>query len=233
MNEQLSLLIALQEIDTEILLKTSILDKFPARLNESTDEIRGVQRKEAEVKARLDRLIRQKKDKDSELEERLERIAKLKDRTKDIKTNVEYQAHLKEIASAEAARLKAEDEVLAIMESIESSTRELKAVELLVREEDNKWNEVKKKIEEEGSAIEAEVSALKHKRKEVYSRLPEDMYRRYMELLTNKKGLAVVLASDEVCSGCHTNIPPQLYSDLNDTEEILSCPHCHRLLYRK
>ncbi|MBI4838497.1 MAG: hypothetical protein HY806_05025 [Nitrospirae bacterium] len=33
--------------------------------------------------------------------------------------------------------------------------------------------------------------------------------------------------------GCHTNIPPQLFNDIKDNDDILTCCYCHRMLYHE
>jgi predicted nucleic acid-binding Zn-ribbon protein len=44
-------------------------------------------------------------------------------------------------------------------------------------------------------------------------------------------GLAVVQAKNEICLGCNTNIPPQLYNDIKETGKTYTCYFCKRFLY--
>jgi len=46
-----------------------------------------------------------------------------------------------------------------------------------------------------------------------------------------RNGIAIVAVSRGICSGCHMNIPPQLYNELQRSEQILCCPNCNRILY--
>jgi predicted nucleic acid-binding Zn-ribbon protein len=43
--------------------------------------------------------------------------------------------------------------------------------------------------------------------------------------------LAVVSVWKEVCNGCHMNLPPQLYIELQKSFELHSCPNCNRIIY--
>ncbi len=47
------------------------------------------------------------------------------------------------------------------------------------------------------------------------------------------RGVAVVSVWKEVCGGCHMNIPPQQYNDMQKNMEIVHCPNCSRFLYRQ
>lgn len=63
----------------------------------------------------------------------------------------------------------------------------------------------------------------------------DDEYLRRYEALKNKRGgVVLVNVEDEVCQGCYMNIPPQTYVRLmKGSEEIMTCPHCTRIIYYK
>ena len=64
-------------------------------------------------------------------------------------------------------------------------------------------------------------------------KLDPKTYDRYMKLLRKLGGLAVVEVENEICLGCNTNIPPQLYNDIIKGEDVYTCFFCNRLLYYK
>jgi predicted nucleic acid-binding Zn-ribbon protein len=41
----------------------------------------------------------------------------------------------------------------------------------------------------------------------------------------------VVPVSDAVCQGCHLNIPPQMFNELQRGDQLKFCPHCGRITY--
>jgi predicted nucleic acid-binding Zn-ribbon protein len=41
----------------------------------------------------------------------------------------------------------------------------------------------------------------------------------------------VVAVWKEVCDGCHMSIPPQLYNELQKSNELITCPSCSRIIY--
>ena len=79
--------------------------------------------------------LRRKKDKERGIEDINEKIKKTKAHALNIKTNKEYQAHLKEIETIEKERYAIEDEILSFMEAIEAAAKEVKAEELKMKTE--------------------------------------------------------------------------------------------------
>ena len=98
-------------------------------------------------------------------------------------------------------------------------------------EEDFKQEE--KALEEERNKLHSEMETYKIKRKDVVRKIDGEIYEKYMSLIKNSGGIAVAQTQDEVCLGCHTNIPPQLYNDIKNNEDIFTCCYCNRVLFYK
>ncbi len=233
MIEDLRLLVELQGIDTVIIEKAEIIETIPGRVTsveQPLKDARGVYDRE---KQKLEGLVRKKKEREQQLDDVNEKIRKLKARISEIKTNKEYQAHLKEIESAEKEQRSVEDEVLVVMEALDSTQREVKTLEVKVRAEEEKINAFRKKLQEEATAIEGEINDLRLRRGAYVKALDSDMYGIYTKLFETKRGLAVVETRGEVCRGCNMNIPPQLFVEIKKNEKIIQCPQCSRILYWK
>ncbi len=233
MNEQLKFLVDLQEIDTSILAVTEKIESLPEKLNHYRTPLKKAESSLEKAKSRSEALNKRKKDKDIQLDEMLDRIDKLKARSSGIKTNKEYEAHLKEIESVERNRRRIEDEILSLMEEIERYSRELQQEEMKIRKVQDEFKQQEKVLEEEKKKLYSEIEALKQKREEYAVRINKDYYNRYMNLLNRAGGQAVVRTKNEICLGCNTNIPPQLYNDIRKSEEIYNCYYCKRFLYFK
>jgi predicted nucleic acid-binding Zn-ribbon protein len=162
-----------------------------------------------------------------------EKINKLKVRTAEIKTNKEYQAHLKEIETAEKERYAVEDEILSVMEEMEVLSKEIKSDELKLITENKKIEEIKKRLEREMLEAEKELLPLKESRAKIADVIDGDMYKQYIDLFDAYGGLAVTEVKEEICLGCNMNIPPQLFVEIKRGEEIFQCPQCRRILYHK
>jgi len=44
-------------------------------------------------------------------------------------------------------------------------------------------------------------------------------------------GKAMAPVRNSICMGCHMNIPPQMYNELQRFDSLKLCPFCNRILY--
>ncbi|MBI4690123.1 MAG: hypothetical protein HY754_07635 [Nitrospirae bacterium] len=233
MQENIKLLIELQTIDSIILKERNIIDLMPAKLLSADKSLKESQSLSDKQKQKYDLLEKKKKDKERLIEDIDERVKKLKSRTADIKTNKEYQAHLKEIESAEKERYAIEDETLSIMEELDTINKGLKTEEAALKAEKDKIEIFKKEVEEEIAEAEKKLGEFKIKRTTVVGSMDPETYDDYMVILEACNGLAVVEARDEICQGCYMNIPPQMFVEIKKNEDIIQCQQCRRILYWK
>ena len=231
MDEELSHLIILQKIDTRLLRNKAELAGIPARLAETERVLDEARAREAQYNARLEGLRKKKKTRDGDLEDSLNRIKTLKSKVSEVKTNVEYQARLKEIDAAHASARKIEDEILVIMEEIEGMEPDRKAVEAAFLDANAEWEKTKRVVEESGKAIEAENADLIAERAEAVKLIGSELYGRYRHLMGTRHGLALARVENGICKGCHMTIPPQLFNEVRSSTKILSCSECGRMLY--
>jgi hypothetical protein len=231
--EDLKILIELQGIDSIIIEKADIIDTIPGKISSVEQPLNDAKGAFDRAKQKLDGLAKKKKEKELHLEDVGEKIKKLKTRVADIKTNKEYQAHLKEIESTEKDQRLVEDEVLVTMEALDTAQREMKALEAQVKTEEEKINIFRKKLQEDVSAIEREINDLRMRRGDYVKALDRETYDMYSRIMDTRRGLAVVETRGEICRGCNMNIPPQLFVEIKKNEKIIQCPQCNRILYWK
>jgi len=231
LNEQLSLLIELQKLDTVILTLHSKIDTLPDTIASSEGPLKKAEASFENLKQGQAAMEKKKKDKELVIEEINIKVDKQKQRTSEIKNNKEYQAHLKEIEKAERDLKAAEDELIDAIESIEKTSKVLPVEQTLVNEERTKLDVVEKEVKETIAVYKQEVRKLKHERKTFIGKLDADIYKLYINLMKSKRGLAVVEAKSERCGGCNLNIPPQMFVELKQNTEITHCPQCERILY--
>lgn len=231
MNEQLKILVELQKLDSLILESRIKIDAMPSKISSQEAPLKNAEAAYEKARQNHAALEKKKKEKERDIEDISEKIKKIKQKTSDVKTNKEYQALLKEIEAAEREIGASEDELLNVMESLEESSKLLKAEDARIAEEKAKIDAVRKDIEMQMSIREEEVKKLKENRKNFIEKIKSDIYNNYVNLLKAHRGLAVVEAKNEICQGCNMHIPPQLFVELKTSEEIINCPQCMRILY--
>ena len=231
MQEYLKRLVQLQQTDTAILEKRRFIDKVPFRVNEVDEPLRNAKAELEKIRQKSTALAKKKKDRESALTETQEKIAKMKSRASDLKTNKEYQAHLKEIEVSEREIGNIEEQILILMDEVETTEKEKAEREKSVRSEEEKIQAFKKELDAEVSRLDQELSVLKEERAKIVSQLEPDIYATYLALLKRSNGIAMVRADHEICLGCNMNIPPQLFVEIRKNEDLIQCPQCDRILY--
>jgi uncharacterized protein len=227
----IKLLMELQEIDSRILQKRVFIDKVPQRIHEVDEPLKQAGLELDRIRQKTESLARKKREKEKNLDDINGKIGKMKSRVSDIKTNKEYQAHLKEIESSEKEIAGVEEEILLIMEDLDNLLKEQTEKEGRVSEERDKLDAFKGELDREVEKYEKELSVLKESRAEAVSSLPAGVYDKYMSLIGSGNGVAVTKARNEICLGCNMNIPPQLFVEIRKNEEFIQCPQCRRILY--
>ncbi len=231
MEQQLSLLIQLQEMDLAIRSLQDKKSRFPEIL--ASFERRRNENKDALDRSReaLETAQKNKRDRDKDLEIGVQKVEKLKTRSAEIKTNKEYQALLKEIETAEKENKAVEDDILVLMEKIDAAASEIKTAEARARDEESAIAAEQQAQEAEFSGVEKRLKAAIEQREKAASGIDPSFLSRYQKLFRTKQGMALAEARGEACSGCYMSIPPQVFVNVKKNETVITCPNCERILY--
>ena len=233
MEEQLSMLIQLQEIDAKIRSLVERKVQLPEILA-SLERRRAASKEEFDkTKEALQTAQKNKRDRDKDLEVGVQKVEKLKARTSEIKTNKEYQALLKEIETAEQENKAIEDVILVLMEQIDSAVVSITTAEKKTRDVEDAIVAEQKEHEAVFVKLEKELKEIERERTETAARIDPAILGQYQKLLKSKAGIAIAEARGESCSGCYMSIPPQVFVNVKKNSSIITCPHCGRILYYK
>lgn len=230
MRKKLMMLEDLQELD----LKT---DGSQARIQEALAEIEALdarlQSAVAEVDAIRAEIDGTEADKTA-LEENLAaenaNIIRSEANLKGITTQKEYQAVNKEIATAKKLIAELEEQILQKIGVVEGLKAGLASKEESLKELEENIGAQKAAVDSRISDEEQSAAADAKVRTEKVKEIPSGMLLRYEKLREVRRGIAIVEARDGSCLGCNMQIPPQMYNNLYRGEELITCPHCQRIL---
>lgn len=231
LNEQLKFLIELQKLDSVILSTRFAIDAIPAEISSHEEPLNAARKAYENAQQHHASLEKKKKDTEHEIQEINGKITKQKQRSAEIKNNKEYQAHLKEIEKTETVLKSLEDTMLSILSELEQSSKSLAEEKCRIAAETEKVDTLKKGLEQKVHEQEAGLKRLKGSRKQIVEKIDSDVYSLYVSLMKTRRGIAVVEAKNELCTGCNIHIPPQLFVEIKTTDEISHCPQCRRILY--
>lgn len=233
MKNRLEMLEQLQEIDLQ-------LDSLKNAQNGLHSEITGIDHeldKAREELAALETRVAQVELDKGELETSLaaeqENIQRSESHMKEIKTNKEFQAIGREISAARKQTAELEEQILQKITQIDELTADISARSTNLAEMEQNVAQRREEKLTEIANIQQDVDADITRREVITKTLPASLLKRYNSLRDQRRGQAVAIARDGYCLGCNMNLPPQLYNSLFRGDELISCPHCQRVLILK
>ena len=228
---ELSKLIDVQEIDKVIQEVTQGLERLPEELRAGEAALEELKAGQAAMLQELEDIKARRRDTEMEMAEMEESIKTSRQRLMEIKSNIEYKAMLKEIAFKEDQRDQRETRIIEFMDLLETQNRLIAESQGQMEEQDTVLTKLRKEVEGQLAALQQELAKLEEKRKKQRKGVPASLFKRYEFIRQRRNGTAIAPVHEGVCLGCHMNILPQQFIDLQKGLEILQCPHCQRILY--
>jgi uncharacterized protein len=228
---ELSRLIDVQEIDKVIQEVTQGLTKLPEELKAGEAALEELKAAHAARVQELENLKAQRRDTETEMADMEESIKTSRQRLMEIKSNIEYKAMLKEIAFKEDQRDQRETRLLQLMELMETQNGLIAEQIGQIEAQETTLVQQRQEVAVRVKKLQQELAELEEKRKKVRKAVPAPLMKRYEFIRQRRNSSAVCPVHEGVCLGCHMNILPQQFIDLQKGLEILQCPHCQRILY--
>ena len=232
MRDQLRLLEELQRYDARLQEFESALTTLPEKLRSMKNDLAKMEALLAREREGLAETEKFRRDQETQLKDSESNISKAKTKLQQVKTGKDYMAAQREIEATRKMMGDREEEILKLIEAIETGKKSVAAheadvaqlAEHVAREEAStgeKIAEVGKKVAEERA-----------QRDVVAARVKPEVLKRYSAIKI-RRGLAVVPVVSGVCQGCQMKIPPQLFNMLQrpGTNTIETCPSCNRIIY--
>jgi len=228
--------------DVQELLKVQKLDKEIVKLN---GEIEKLQKKaeEKEIKVKLQtnnveslrkdvqELLKDKKFKDELLNESVENLKKLEEKTKSVTTEKQLSAINTEIEISKTNEDMLEEKLLSIIGSIEEKKKSVQEAETSLNSAQKEMDALKQTTERNINQINKNINEIKKRKKILYKNIDVKIIKRYEELNRWTKGTSIVPVKQGACYGCFMKITPQTLTTVKETDEIVFCPNCGRILY--
>ncbi len=233
MNKYLQQLIELSKIDKSI-------DGFAPRIEEVEKSLKVAMEKEAAINAKIEELkesITEAKLKKSKNELHLQELSqKLKELSK--KSAIVKTA--KEVKALQLEEEIAKEQCDFANEEIERLDNFIEAQEAKVEEELKKLEEAKAEVERIKEEISGEIEAIEKEREEIYakkhkliSEIDQKILTFYEKIRKWAGNTTVVPVRKQACYGCFMKINDKTYSAVLKRDEIVTCPHCGRIIYKE
>jgi len=231
MKEMLKNLIDLQRVESEaVSIKLKLnnvahsLEELDARVFDSG---KGLQ----EIQAQLDELQKQYRRHDSDIQMNQSRVKKSREKLGSVKNNKEYQSILKEIEDMQLKNSLVEDEMIAILEQIETIERSIHTKKSETEKIKAQVDIEKKTIQQDMIRNQQRLARLETDIAKISQQVEPELLRKYRLVKDQTRGIAIAAVHQAVCQGCNLNIPSQMYDKLQRDEKLTMCPHCQRIIY--
>ena len=237
MNDQISSLIKLQDIDSR-------LDGMKDRCQAIDDEVRGIQEdisglKTAleESKGELKQLQVEHKEFELDLQAKESEIAKHKTELNSVKTNEQYKALLKEIEENEKSKNGIEDSVLSLFEKMDGAKKTQKQTGEELRQRESEFDDRIKQLKQDKSSLEEKIKQDEAGRTEFISVIKPSIIKKYEHIRERMDGVALAVINGYTCGRCGMELPPQVRNNVakimnkRDSVDLVYCDKCSRILY--
>lgn len=233
MNKYVEQLVKLSDINKEI-------DAFEPRIEKIKRTIEIAFEKVDNVKISIDNIeeeIKEAKIKKSQnelhLEELFEKLNLINKKTSAIKSEKEAKAlQLEEEIAKEQCNF-ANDEIARLEKIIDQKQNETKTLqeELLNTQKDAE--ELKVSFDGERKTIEKEMEEVYGKKSELVGQMSQKILTFYEKIRKWAHNSVVVPVRKQACYGCFMKINDKTNTLVLQSEDIITCPHCGRILYKE
>lgn len=231
---ELSKLVQLQEIDLEIYrLKNKKETEIPQQLEQLKAQLEEKKQKLSNLEKNLKDLQVKRKNKELDLSTKEEAIKKAQVQLYQLKTNKEYQAKLAEIASLKADASLLEEEVLKVLDEVETAEKQYNQEKEKFANEEKIIKEQENKIKQTITEIDAKIKELTEKRQQKTKEIDPNILAKYEKLLNSRQGIAIaaVDVENENCKVCNMRVTAQTINEIKMYENLIFCENCVRILY--
>ncbi|QQF51827.1 zinc ribbon domain-containing protein [Campylobacter fetus] len=233
MNKYLEQLVNLSQIDQKIDSYAPRIENINKNLNVKKEEILSIDEKVEIIQTEIEELKSQISNTNSHI--------------------VEFGAKIKDIGKKSGA-VKTEKEIKALnleedlaKDQLEAANEEITRLERIIESKLNYENELKQKkveisktLSEFENEVSEELSNIEKDRNEVYTQKEDLLAKMNQKVLTFyekirkwAKNTAVVPVRKQACYGCFMKINDKTYANVIKSEDIITCPHCGRILYKE
>jgi predicted nucleic acid-binding Zn-ribbon protein len=231
MNQHLQQLIDLSKVDKEI-------DAFEPQIEEANAKYEAALAKKQSIDKDIENLSNEIKEEQlkkhknelhlSELSQKLEENSK---KSSEVKTEREMKSLQLEEEIAKEQVTFANEEIARLEKIIETKQEQVEAAKESLVELDSNLESVKADVDEKLDVINKERQEVFLTKEKLLSKINQKGLSFYQKIRHWAKNTTVVPVEDQACMGCHMLISDKIYADVIKGEDIVTCPHCGRILH--
>ncbi len=233
MNSDIIIMIELQGYWDKILKAGSDIERSRKSIRHWEEDLKKLKNDIAGLEDRIKGSRNNLKARELVLKETEEKVASLKKRKNEVQSDRELKAVEKELSTCGGTAGSLEEEVLQLMEELESEEGRL---EELTGELPEKEKQVAADLELLKGKIADKEREIAEAEEQFEKRIPDlssSHQTRFRKLLDSKDGTAVAEVTGEICGHCNFQIPPSDAIKASRDDSVSVCTNCGRFIFKK
>ena len=227
----ISQLAALQSVDRQLREKTQLMQSLNADISALESQLMVQRETTRSVLTERDALETHRRQREAQLEDDEAKMKERRMRLNRVRNEKELQALRREIEVGKEANQQMEEEILQLLESLDTLAAQTTEAERLQAELEATATAQLEERRVRITQLAAELAEGRATRSRMTEALEVSILRKYEQIFERRGGTAVVEVRNSTCLGCHMNLPPQFFNELQRARDIRLCPNCHRILY--
>lgn len=232
MNKDLEQLIKLSNFDKDIVSFEPKIENEKAKLKVFTKAVDKL----IQTKEHLISNIEEYKGKlllsNETLEELSTKIASIKEKHKIAKNEKEVKALIVENEIAQEQVKTLNEDINKLENLIATKTTELEEITKELQEEQESVREIEENVNKKIQELQESKDKLFEDKSILISIVDPKVLTFYEKIKRWAKETAVVPLKKQACYGCYMKVSDKFYSEFMVSNEIMTCPHCGRILYK-
>lgn len=219
-------LMALQQLDKQIMRHEKECEDIPARKKQIADSTANL--KEALAQAKQNLLDSQAKVHEREISADSERetIKKLRSQQLLLKTNKEFKAMDEEIQTVERRISAIEDAQIELLEGVDQAQVGVQQAEQALAQAEDQAKLQISKMDERSRELQEQLASLAVDRDAEKEGVRPDWLKEYERRLQNRTRVAIAPVEHGVCTGCNMKLSPQIVHTARFGDSLISCSFC-------
>lgn len=143
----------------------------------------------------------------------------------------ELQSWERDAGQLRAQKSRLEDELLTVMEEVETGRAALRAAERQLGETEAAWRAAQAELQEQIARLRAELAEVQRERTAHAATISEAHRALYERLRRERAGRAVARVEQSTCQGCRLSLPAALVQRARVGPDVVFCSSCGRILW--
>lgn len=230
MKETVGNLITLQDIDHRLNQLKMQKGDLPQLIEQVSEDIEGKKSELEQMQAKREKLQKDRKLYEKEIDASRTQLKKYEDQLYSVKTNKEYDAISLEIDTKKMEVEGLEEKILQTLQEDEELEKNSQVLSEEVKNLGSQLKEYQKELEEISHITQKEENKLLNEREKVVEKVEPRLVSQYERIKNAKEGIAVAPVKKASCGGCFSAIPPQKIVEIRQSNRLLTCENCGRIL---